>query len=257
MRLLHAFAGLDAELLQEIGAGVAERGQRLGLPPALVQGDHQLRPQALAQRELVDQPDQVAASARCGGRGPARCRPTSPRRWRGRRRAGRGPRRRPGRRARPAPHRATAPSALRSASAASASRPALLLRGGLAHRRLEDVGVERARVGPQDVTAVGQGEQLARGPGRTLRLQRRGAARPRISARRWRRSPAAPRPRRRRRSGGWAPAGRRAAAGRPARRAAWPGRDRPAHRRAGRGHAPRISNLSGVPDGASGTQHPL
>jgi hypothetical protein len=59
VRVLHLLAGLRAELVQEVLPGVAERGQCLGLPAALVQRDHELRAQPFAQRELLDQPGQV------------------------------------------------------------------------------------------------------------------------------------------------------------------------------------------------------
>jgi hypothetical protein len=59
VRLLHALARLGPELLDEVVAGVAEDGQRLGLPPGPVQREHQLGPQPLPERELADQPGQV------------------------------------------------------------------------------------------------------------------------------------------------------------------------------------------------------
>ncbi len=59
VHVLHPLAGLGADLVQEVLAGVAEHCQRLGLPPVPVQRHHQVRPQPLPQRELGGQPGQL------------------------------------------------------------------------------------------------------------------------------------------------------------------------------------------------------
>ena len=51
---------LQPQCLDERVAGVAERVERLGLPARAVKGQHQQRPEALAQRVLVDQRAQPA-----------------------------------------------------------------------------------------------------------------------------------------------------------------------------------------------------
>ncbi|HKH04261.1 MAG TPA: hypothetical protein VKA65_03790 [Acidimicrobiales bacterium] len=52
--------GVDAQLLGEGGPGLAERGEGVGLAAGPVQGQHQLAPQPLAQRLLLDQRRQLA-----------------------------------------------------------------------------------------------------------------------------------------------------------------------------------------------------
>ena len=49
-------AGRDAELLAESLAELAERPERVGLPPAPVLGEHEVAPQALVERMLGDEP---------------------------------------------------------------------------------------------------------------------------------------------------------------------------------------------------------
>ena len=48
-------AGIDAELLGELTAGISERGQRVGWPAAAVQRQHDLAAEPLPQRILADQ----------------------------------------------------------------------------------------------------------------------------------------------------------------------------------------------------------
>src|SRR6266545_2682971 len=50
LELLERLAGLDPELIDERAAGLPVRGKSFGLAPAAVQGKHQLRAKALAQR---------------------------------------------------------------------------------------------------------------------------------------------------------------------------------------------------------------
>ena len=54
------FAGIDAELTGEQVAGTPVGGQRLGLPPAAIQRQHQLAVQPLPQRILGGQLFQLA-----------------------------------------------------------------------------------------------------------------------------------------------------------------------------------------------------
>jgi hypothetical protein len=55
LQALQADARLDAQLVDQRQAGRAVGGQRLGLPAAAVQGEHQLAVQVLAERMLPDQ----------------------------------------------------------------------------------------------------------------------------------------------------------------------------------------------------------
>jgi hypothetical protein len=50
LELAELLAGLDAQLLREHRPGPAVRGQRIGLPSAAVQREHQKPPQPLAER---------------------------------------------------------------------------------------------------------------------------------------------------------------------------------------------------------------
>ena len=50
LQLLQRRAGLDAELVDELAAALLEDIERLGLTPGSIQGEHQLRPAALAVR---------------------------------------------------------------------------------------------------------------------------------------------------------------------------------------------------------------
>ena len=50
LELAQLLAGLDAQLLRQYRPGPAVRGQRIGLPPAPVQREHQKPPQPLAER---------------------------------------------------------------------------------------------------------------------------------------------------------------------------------------------------------------
>ena len=61
MHLAQGRAGLDAQLGIQHPPGVAERRQRLGLPPGPVQREHQLPAQPLAQRMLGHQLLQLRA----------------------------------------------------------------------------------------------------------------------------------------------------------------------------------------------------
>ena len=55
LEVLQLGARLDAELVDEMGAGALEGSQRLGLPPGSVEGEHELAPEPLPQRMVPDQ----------------------------------------------------------------------------------------------------------------------------------------------------------------------------------------------------------
>ena len=60
LELLQLPSRVEAELVGQPVPGPLVRRQRIGLAAVAVQGDHQQRPQALAQRMLADEPFELA-----------------------------------------------------------------------------------------------------------------------------------------------------------------------------------------------------
>ena len=172
MQRSQLLTGLDAELLDEDAAGVGERGQRLRLPPAPVQRQHQLPAEPLPERMRPDQLRQLAdrlgrpaeleqdLNVLLGGGQPLLAEP--------------GPddlRPRAGnaveRDALPQPQRRLQ----RRRRRGQVARPPGLARGG--HASGEQPGVELARRQPQQVPAAAGQQHLAGRPVRPPRLERR------------------------------------------------------------------------------------
>ena len=165
-------AGLDAQLLDEDATGLGERGQRLRLPPAPVQRQHQLPAEPLPERVRPDQLRQLAGrlgrpaefeqdlNVLLGGGQPLLAEP--------------GPddlRPRAGdaveRDALPQPQRRLQ----RRRRRGQVARPAGLARGGQPSG--EQLRVELARRQPQQVPAAAGLQHLPRRPVRPSRLERR------------------------------------------------------------------------------------
>ena len=60
LELLQLTSRVEAELVDQPVPGSLVRRQGIGLAAVAVQGDHQQRPQALAQRMLTDEPFELA-----------------------------------------------------------------------------------------------------------------------------------------------------------------------------------------------------
>jgi hypothetical protein len=162
-------AGVDAEVLGELLARVVKDAQRLGLPAAAVQRDHEKSPGALAQRVLGHQRGQLGHRRRWL---PLRQQQVGPFLRRGGAQLGQPQPLRLGERPRHPGERLAAPQRERLVGD---PRRAAQVPGGTQLARpakalLELVGVEAVRAEPQQVAAAGGDQHPRRLPPRAVRV---------------------------------------------------------------------------------------